>query len=297
MNDSSPENAAALKLVVPRIEAEERLAERIDAGQRLQQAAVRSDEDLERARHDYDTWHEYNKRLLVRMFNSTSEAEGYRRSEVTLFVDPSTFSDQLETYRSGVADDVRRLRSLVEQLELIPVAVDVQTTDQFPEAIAEQSDRKVFVVHGHDGEAKETVARFLERLGLEAIVLAEQVSAGRTLIEKFEHFSDAAYAVVLMTPDDLGATSGAIDRVARDEAEGDLLDVLAARARQNVVFELGFFYGRLGRKRVCALLAGDVEWPSDIHGVVYVSMRGDWRLTLARELREAGLRVDLNRAI
>src|ERR1035438_6975181 len=65
--------------------------------------------------------------------------------------------------------------------------------------------KKVFVVHGHDDEAKEKVARFLERLKLEPIILHEQPNEGRTVIEKFEVFADVGFAVVLLTPDDVGA--------------------------------------------------------------------------------------------
>lgn len=145
---------------------------------------------------------------------------------------------------------------------------------------------RVFVVHGHDGEAKEAAARCLEKLGLEAIILHEQPSGGRTVIEKFEDYADVAYAVVLLTPDDVGA--------AQADA-GNLKD----RARQNVILELGFFLGRLGRKRVCALHKGQVEIPSDYHGVLWVRMDADgaWQFKLAAEIKAAGLAVDVNRLL
>jgi len=144
--------------------------------------------------------------------------------------------------------------------------------------------RRVFVVHGHDEEAKQSVARCLEKLGLEANILHEQPNQGRTIIEKFEDYADVGFAVVLLTPDDMGA--------AKDET-----DNLRPRARQNVVFELGFFVGKLGRQRVCALHKGDVEIPSDFAGVLWVPMdpEGVWRFTLGREMKAAGLDVDLNK--
>ncbi|MCC9656418.1 TIR domain-containing protein [Rhodopirellula halodulae] len=146
-----------------------------------------------------------------------------------------------------------------------------------------KSSRKVFVVHGHDNETKQTVARFLEKLGLEAVILHERSNKGLTLIEKFEQNSDVAYAVVLMTPDDVGA--------AKADAK-----TLNARARQNVVLELGYFMGKLGRKNVAAILRGDIERPSDYDGVVYIGydLNDGWKLLLAKELKEAGLDVDLN---
>jgi predicted nucleotide-binding protein len=151
-----------------------------------------------------------------------------------------------------------------------------------PEPIAFNT-REVFVVHGHDGEAKESVARFLEKLGLTAVILHEQASEGRTLIEKFETRSKGvAFAVVLLTPDDLGrAADGPPD--------------LHPRARQNVILELGYFMGRLSRTRVCALYKGGVELPSDFQGVVYLELdsAGAWKAKLAQELVQAKITINL----
>lgn len=146
--------------------------------------------------------------------------------------------------------------------------------------------RRVFVVHGHDEEAKQSVARCLERLELEAIILHEKPSRGQTIIEKFEDYADVGFAVVLLTPDDVGA--------AKDD-KGNL----RPRARQNVVFELGFFVGSLGRQRVCALLKGDVEIPSDFAGVLWMPMdpQGAWCFKLVQEMRAAGLDVDPNKLL
>ncbi len=143
---------------------------------------------------------------------------------------------------------------------------------------------EVFVIHGHEDAARETVARFLERLSLDPVILHEQPNKGRTIIEKFEDYADAGFAVVLLTPDDVGAL--ATDR-----------DNLKPRARQNVILELGFFIGTLGRERVCALKKHGVETPSDYDGVVYTDLddAGAWKMELVRELKAAGYRVDANR--
>lgn len=145
---------------------------------------------------------------------------------------------------------------------------------------------RVFVVHGHDEGAKQAVARVLEKLELEPVILHEQASAGRTVIEKVEHFSDVGYAVVLLSGDDLG---GPVDGKVP----------MQPRARQNVVLELGYFVGRLGRERVCALVRDSVEIPSDWAGVVYVGMdnAGGWQLLLGKELRSAGFPVDVNQLL
>ncbi|MGF6264376.1 putative nucleotide-binding protein [Paraburkholderia youngii] len=144
--------------------------------------------------------------------------------------------------------------------------------------------RRVFVVHGHDGEARETVARFLKAMDFEPVILHEQPNQGGTVIEKFEANSEVGFAVVLLTPDDLG-------RSIKEEE-------LKPRARQNVLLELGYFIGHLGRDKVCALRRGEVELPSDYVGVVWEKMDdgGGWKLALARELKAAGHEVDLNKA-
>jgi predicted nucleotide-binding protein len=145
---------------------------------------------------------------------------------------------------------------------------------------------KVFIVHGHDDLAKQEVARMLEKLELRPIILHEQPNGGRTIIEKFEANTDVGFAVVLLTPDDVGASQ---------KDSGDQ----RPRARQNVVLELGYFVGKLGRGRVCGLRRGDVELPSDIHGVVYVELdaAGAWKMKLVQELKSAGFKVDLNKLI
>ena len=132
-----------------------------------------------------------------------------------------------------------------------------------------------------DRGARETVARFLENLGLEPVILSETPAMGRTIIEKFEEHSQVGFAIVLLTPDDVGSLRG-YDREARP------------RARQNVIFELGFFVGRLGRGGVCALTRGDVEIPSDYAGVEYIHFdeSDGWKEKLRRELETAGLPVD-----
>lgn len=142
----------------------------------------------------------------------------------------------------------------------------------------------VFLVHGHNERAVHETARFLERLGLVVVVLRELPNSGRSIIEKFIEHSNVEFAVVLLTGDDLG-------RAAKDESE-----ILTRRARQNVIFELGFFIGKLGRDKVCTLYEPGVDIPSDYSGVLFTRLdpEGLWKLELARELKAAGLPIDLN---
>ena len=175
-------------------------------------------------------------------------------------------------------------RKGVEELrEIRPF--DSQQYEEYVAMPAPTQSRKVFLVHGHDERVKYSVARFLDKLNLEVIILHEQPNKGRTVIEKFEQHSDVGFAVVLLTPDDIGS-------LAADSKT-------QARARQNVILELGYFFGKLGRERVCAIHSGGVELPSDIHGIIYIPFDagGGWRLELAKEVRAAGIDVDMNHAV
>ncbi|PKU51246.1 MULTISPECIES: TIR domain-containing protein [Lysinibacillus] len=142
---------------------------------------------------------------------------------------------------------------------------------------------KVFIVHGHDILAKEETARFVESLGLKAIILHEQASSGNTIIEKIEKHSNVGFAIVLYTPCDLGK--------AKNDHE------LNPRARQNVIFEHGYLMGKIGRNNVCALVKSQVEKPNDISGVVYVEMdtNGAWKNSLIKEMISSGYVIDANR--
>jgi len=146
------------------------------------------------------------------------------------------------------------------------------------------SSRKVFIVHGHDEGAREKVARFLEKIDLQPIILHEQASSGKTILEKIEAHADVGFAVVLVTPDDHGAVKG---------------DQTQPRARQNVVLELGYFSAKLGRESVCILRKGNTEIPSDFAGVVWIDLdeAGHWQLALCRELKAAGFAIDMNQVI
>lgn len=139
--------------------------------------------------------------------------------------------------------------------------------------------RKVFVVHGHNGELKQSVARLVERQGLEAVILSERANLGNTIIEKFERNSDVGAAICLFTEDD---------------EWNDVAGTIMYRARQNVVFEAGYFIGRLGRKNVIILANNRIEIPSDLSGVVYANNRL-WELQVLKELDAMGFEIDFSK--
>ena len=144
---------------------------------------------------------------------------------------------------------------------------------------------EVFIVHGHDHGARDKIARVIEKLDLTPVILDDVPSSGRTIIEKIEANRDVGYAIVILTPDDLGR--------AKHEK------VLKTRARQNAILELGYFMSHLGRNRVCVINNGVEELPSDCSGVIYVLLDPDagWKMKLAKELKEAGFEIDTNKLL
>lgn len=254
-------------------------------GSRLIEQAIKRGEQLLGARplekEPYASWQLFATNCLEKAFGTNS-------ANVKNVMDVSKF-EGLHYDRPESAQEAERVEFLTAQLSRMRTLVDLLSVST-PGTLAKAASsapqgQKIFLVHGHNERFLQDCARFLEKLDQEVVVLREQPSKGRTIIEKFEQQAkDVGFAVVLLTGDDQGGPLTAPEE-------------LHSRARQNVIFELGYFIGRLGRSRVCALYESGVELPSDYSGVIYeeLDVRGTWKVQLARELREAGLLVDMNK--
>ena len=268
----------AIEMIVCQIEDLEGIVERAQS----QGNARLGQEELKR-------W----KSRTVRQISSTIDPiEGQKLDEERL----SSFSylDQFENLyreRDLYSTFLHALRNELEQhpedilSRREPEAVAVSLTEVPKSALS----RSIFIVHGHDETLKQSVARLLEKLELKPVILHEQPDMGKTIIEKLEAHSsevDIGYAIVILTPDDLGAPV--------PEKEN-----LNPRARQNVVLELGYFIAKLGRHRVRTLYTEGVELPSDYKGVLYTKIDnlGAWKLELAREIKATGIDIDLNKIV
>src|SRR5207249_251614 len=152
--------------------------------------------------------------------------------------------DRLRTHEIRVRRRSTFLEAIVLRLKIIPEAGET-------EAPVSSGGERVFIIHGHDEASKSQVARLIQRLDLIPVILSEQPNRGRTIIEKLERNSDVAYAVAILTPDDV---------------------VGKPRARQNVILELGQFMSKLGRDKIAILYMPEVELPSDIRGVAYIEL-------------------------
>lgn len=194
----------------------------------------------------------------------------------------------VSVFNSGAITPQGKDAELVKQLLGLEPGKSGGAAQPFVPAKA-QVNSKVFVVYGHDEQARARLDAMLRRWGLEPLILDQLPSEGQTIIEKLEKYTgEAKFGVVLATPDDEG-----FRRNHPDEK--------ALRARQNVVLELGMLLSTLGRSKVAILLhqQENMERPSDIQGLIYIpfkdNLEKDAGLLLAKEMTAAGYQIDVAR--
>lgn len=270
------------KLVFPRDEVKSKLTEQLEKGREIQQIQINSPDELNTAWAREKKWIDYVSEMLQRYFDNEAIKEefAYAYGSMRMAMD---FYEEAENFTNSITAKVTALESIIERLDLIP---DANIAMQAAKPNITKKTNEVFIVHGHEEANRMNVVRFIESIGLKPIVLHEQASDGKTIIEKLEYYSDVGFAVVVMSPDDMGYPVSQPEKI-------------QPRARQNVLVELGFFVGKLSRKNVCVLYTQGVELPTDFLGVVYVALDsgGGWKFQLAREIKSAGLEIDLNKAV
>lgn len=256
----------------------------INRGRCILRAQEYEEDELNLFRSDFKKWDAFNGDLLSRAFDGINSPYSYYR-EYGRIGDPYNIlgEDSVKEIKHQVSEKITYLESIIDRLPIIPS--DEMKEFSTPMNVLNNKQNSnitnnVFIVHGHDTGLKNEVARFITELGYSPIILHEQPSSGKTIIEKIESYTDVCFAIVLYTPCDMGAINGASD--------------FKPRARQNVVFEHGFLSGKIGRERVCALIKDDVEKPGDMDGIVYVTYdtRGAWKKDIAREMEAIGLDIN-----
>lgn len=274
-----------VRLVVSRDEAGRLLTDVISRGESIAATgpSVRDESTFKEWAGEATRW----RKFAITVLQTISEedaleqefARAYRPGVTVVGGPPDTVPERLERRRRTHEAELNVLRSVVERLTLFPAP------EQPASGAAPTRGEEVFVVHGHQQDAAGIVARLIEQLGLSAVILDERANQGRTLIEKFEqNTEEVGFAVVLMLADDWGKGP-----------DDDQWPIEPNRARQNVVLELGYFVGKLGRGRVAALMGASVEKPSDIHGLAYIAYDDDWRMRLIREMKSVFPSLDANK--
>ncbi len=278
------------QLIVGKDHFKEKIIERIQVGDEIYNRQIQTGPQLEEAKQNYYDWDDYNSELLKQSFNNEhneykSEYDGVN-SYYGMFLGGGQQRNVLQEFKEKLNNKLTNLRQLVAKIDLMKSEVPEQVVSVKATKInSSEANNDIFIVHGHNNEVKINVARTLEKLGLNPIILHEQANAGKTIIEKFEEHSNVGFAIVLLTDDDLG-------KAKKDEN-------LNHRARQNVILEMGYFIGKLGRDRVCPLYTNGVELPSDLYGLLYTEIDSaeNWKIKIAKELKAAGYEIDVNKII
>lgn len=243
-----------------------------DSNKRDSSITISSDECLK----DIGKWDEYNCMFLQKSFGGDNAREYVDKYNNVFYKTTISQVNRTLFEQEFLGLKINELEGFLEQIDMIAESPILVSTPQV-------YGDKIFIVHGHNDGIKEEVARLLEKIHLEPIILNEQVNKGQTLIEKLEtESSEVGYAIILLTADDLG----------RAKEEGEL----SPRARQNVIFEMGYFMGKLGRERVVLLYDEHVNQPSDIFGITYYTIDSNdgWKGKLVNELQKVGYKIDFN---
>ena len=234
-----------------------------------------SEEDVE-----FKSWKMNAERFLIRRFGQNSwEYKKFLEIDFTTIIvdfddEDRTNNDLIEACKDGLMICKGIFKTYLEEM-----AEEEEPAAQ-SQPVQPSNMTKIFIVHGHDGALQQSVARVIEKQGIEAVILSEQANQGRTIIEKFEANSDVGGAICLFTADDVAKAKDA--------------SLEKPRARQNVVLEAGYFMGKLGRDHVVILADSEIEIPSDLSGMVYTNT-SDWKVSLLKDLKAMGYKVDFNK--
>ncbi|WP_267402107.1 MULTISPECIES: nucleotide-binding protein [unclassified Chryseobacterium] len=275
------------ELLISQEEFKKSLGERIKIGEEISQKKIGSISEFEELKEKYNIWNDYNSEYLKQSFNNEYNEYRDRYDKCALFIGfaqgvrAQTPNDKVLHFNEVLNAKIFNLKKLEIKADLLKSKIEKSKNGKEDIMIS----NRIFIVHGHDDRTKIDVARTIEKLGLEPIILSEQPNQGQTIIEKFELHSDVDFAIIILTADDLGR--------AKKEAEDKY------RARQNVIIEMGYFIGKLGRNKIFPLYENGVELPSDVHGVLYTPLDeiGNWKFKLAKELNACGYNVDANKIL
>jgi Predicted nucleotide-binding protein containing TIR -like domain len=259
---------------------ENKLTQLINKAESIKSSTSKSDSP------DFTAWKDDVIRFLKRKYGDDShEAKTFSEIEYYNFYGctdaikgkwVTNTVKELKYFQKGMETAILYLKNYLDDF--------VEIEEKKEEKMTKKNENKyVFIVHGKNDGIKAQVSNLILKLGLKPIVLHEQANQGKTIIEKFEKHSDVSAAIILFTDDDLGKY--------KDDPD------LEVRARQNAIFEAGYFIGKLGRENTIILVSSNINIPSDLQGYVYIELdlKQRWHLDVAKELKAIGFDIDMNR--
>ncbi|MCD4772131.1 MAG: nucleotide-binding protein [Bacteroidales bacterium] len=277
-------------LIIARETFKSKLIEQISQGKQLESVNIQTEGQLKKNEKDFGLWNDYNEEFLKSAFNNPTNEyrHDYENTGSMIGVDDVMRganiyhpSHRLKTLKQQIEAKTTELESILIKADLIPSEIEKTPTTETNNSKSMKVNSTVFIIHGHDEEMKRNVQLFLNRANLKDIVLHEQPDKNRTVIEKLiEEGATASYVIALLSPDDV-------------QGDGTF------RARQNVILEIGFFIGKLGRKKVRILRRGNTIIPSDLQGILYdnYDKDGAWRMKLSKEIKSVGIPINIDNLI
>lgn len=277
------------KLLISHEKFVSKISEQISMGDKIYKQ-LQTERQLTQFEKEFRIWDDYNNELLRSVFNNAENEyhNSYTNSgsmvgvhEVLLGANIYNHEYKFKTSIQRIEAKLQELESLMKKAELIPIGeaeMPSRTVKSFSNSIQKPT---VFIIHGHDEEMKRSVQLFLNRGEIQDVVLHEQPDKNRTVIEKLiDEGSAADYVIALLSPDDV-------------QEDGSM------RARQNVILEIGYFIGKLGRERVRLLRREGTVIPSDLHGILYENYDKDgaWRIKILKEIQASGININIDKII
>lgn len=271
-------------------EFKSKLIEQISNGKMIYSTDIQTEGQLLTNEKEYNLWNDYNTEYLKSVFtiaenkyrqrySSTGSMIGVR--EVLAGVNTSDPIYRRRRFRQLIEAKIEDMESLLLKADLIPSEIENSSSMKKEPISISHRPSVVFIIHGHDEEMKKSVQVFLSRGDLQDIVLHEQPDKNLTVIEKLIQEGAAAdYVIGLLSPDDV-------------QEDGSV------RARQNVILEIGYFIGKLGRDKVRLLRRGNTAIPSDLQGILFENYdeAGAWRIKLAKEIQAVGVPINIDKII
>jgi len=259
-------------LNIPPEKADDLIEKQLVHGDTLLKLKINNIQQWKSTETKFKAWNSENYELLKSIFKNNKVAKDYSSSAWSIgriFISDLKLSEKTAKLFCDIKEKLDKLSSIKLSLGIFKIKTETGERD---------NSKKLFFVHGTDCSTKSEVINFITQIGLEPIVLKEFIAGGKTLIDEILTRLEVKFAIVLLTPDNVGGVQP---------------EKLKFRADQNVILELGIFVGLFGRENVCGLCSSGLQLPEDYHGFEYIQIdkQNKWQKQIVKELRKAGFEI------